>query len=95
MPSANKSDLISEQRQCCKDYVAVLNRMAAVNRQYVAMALGHATLGLLQADFVGANEDVILQDFRNSIAACLELNTAFTAGATIAATLDKKLYLII
>ncbi len=94
MALKSRTDFISEQRAATRDLITALNKMVSLKRQYDALNLGNATTGLLQPDFVDQNSEIVVADFKAAVNACLELNTAFTLGATIAANLDKKLYLI-
>jgi len=90
-----KSDHITKQRQAVRNFIAALDELARLNREYAAQNFNHPTAGLLDADFVGANADLTAQTFKNAVNGAQEFNNAFTNGATIAATTDKKLYLII
>jgi hypothetical protein len=90
-----KSDHISKQRQAIRNFIAALDELARLKREYDAQNFNHASAGILDADMVGANADITAQTFKNAVNGAQEFNTAFTAGATITATTDKKLYLII
>lgn len=90
-----KSDHITKQRQAIRNYIAALDELARLFREYTAQNFNHATAGLLDADFIGSNADITAQTFKNAINGAQEFNVAFTSGATITSQTDKKLYLII
>lgn len=90
-----KTDHISKQREAVRKFIASLDELARLYREYTAQGFNHPTTGLLDPDFIGANSDLTAQIFKNAVNGAQEFNAVFTAGGTIASATDKKLYLII
>jgi hypothetical protein len=91
---ATKADFIFNERVVISDLIAVLDRAAALQRQYTAQNFGHTSLGIVDGDFVSGNAGMLATEFKAAVTALAEFNNAFTSGGTIAALNDKKLYLV-
>lgn len=92
---ASKSDHISKQRNAIRVFIASLDELAKLYREYTAQNFNHPTAGLQDADFENGNSDITAVQFKAAVNGAREFNTIFDSGGTVAAATDKKLYIVI
>ncbi len=78
---ALKSNLISMYRQTIIQFLANVNELNALKAQWDA--LGY-TASLTDADFQGANNDLVAQDLKNAATAMGAINTTINTGSNAA-----------
>lgn len=89
---ASKSDFITLQRTATRNLITALNDHINLKRQFDALGYLSASTGILDADFVGDNAGILAAEFKQAIAAGAEFNAVFSAGGTVSANSDSKLY---